>query len=107
MVITRKDLSPGYQAVQAAHAAIEFQHEHPEIAKQWNTESKYLVFLSVPNEQSLLKLLIKAQDCNLNYSAFYEPDIGNQLTAIAIEPSEKSMKLCSNIPLALNEYELK
>lgn len=36
-----------FRMIQAAHAAIEFQHEHPEIAKEWNTNSKYLVFLSV------------------------------------------------------------
>ena len=102
VVITRQDLSAGYQAVQSAHAAIEFQHEHPEIAKQWNTESKYLVFLSVPNEQSLLHLLEKIKIRELKHSVFREPDINNQVTAIAVEPSERTMKLTSNLPLTLN-----
>ena len=101
IVITRKDLFPGYQAVQAAHAAIEFQYEHPQIAKDWNTHSKYLVFLSVPDEPSLLNLLEKFKKEDLAYSVFREPDIGNQVTAIAVEPGEKSKKLCSNLPLAL------
>ena len=102
LVITRRDISPGYQAVQSAHAAIEFQHEHPEIATKWNTESKYLVFLSVPDEQSLIKLLKKAQMRGLTYSIFKEPDIDNQVTAIALEPTERARKLCSHLPLALN-----
>ena len=103
IVITRRDLSPGYQAIQSAHAAIEFQHEHPEIAKEWNTNSKYLIFLSVENEEELQSLLQKIQIKDLKYSVFLEPDIGNQLTAIALEPTDKSYRLTSNLPLALKE----
>jgi hypothetical protein len=72
--------------VQSAHAAIEFQHEHPKIAKEWNTNSKYLIFLSVENEKELQRLLTKIQIRDLKYTTFFEPDIGNQLTAICIEP---------------------
>ena len=104
IVITRRDLTPGYQAVQAAHAAIEFQHEHPEIAKEWNTCSKYLIFLTVENEEELLFFLEKIKYYNLKYTIFREPDIDNQLTAIALEPCEKSRKLTSNLPLALREF---
>lgn len=105
IVITRRDISPGYQAVQSCHAAIEFQHEHPEIAKEWNTNSKYLVFLSVENEEALQRLLQKIQIRDIKYSTFFEPDIGNQLTAIAIEPTYESWKLTSNLPLALKELD--
>ena len=105
IVITRQDLPPGCQAVQSAHAAIEFQHEHVSIAKQWNTESKYLILLSVRNEKYLLHLLEKIKKHELKYSVFKEPDINNQITAIAIEPCEKSKKICSNLPLALKEIE--
>ena len=106
IVITRRDISPGYQAVQSAHAAIEFQYEHPEIAKEWNTNSKYLIFLSVENEEALQRLLQKIQIRNLKYSTFFEPDIGNQLTAVALEPGQLSEKLVSNLPLTLREYSL-
>lgn len=104
IVITRRDLSPGYQAVQSAHAAIEFQHEHPEIAKNWNTHSKYLVFLTVENEKVLYQYLEKIKFYDLNYTIFTEPDIDNQLTAIAIEPGERTQKLTSRLPLALKEF---
>ena len=105
-IITRRDLSPGQQAIQSSHAAIEFQHEYPEIAKEWNTNSKYLVFLSVENEEALQRLLTKIQIRDIKHSTFFEPDIGNQLTAICIEPGQTSEKLVSNLPLALKEYSL-
>lgn len=100
-VITHRDLSPGQQAVQA----IEFQHEHSKIAKEWNINSKYLIFLSVENEIELQKLLRKIQFKELKYSMFFEPDIGNQLTAIALEPVQTSEKLVSNLPLMLKELD--
>jgi pentose-5-phosphate-3-epimerase len=87
--------------LQSAHAAIEFQHEYPEIAKEWNTNSKYLIFLSVENEEKLQRLLYKIQFNDLKHSIFLEPDIGNQMTAICIEPGERSEKLVSNLPLTL------
>lgn len=104
-VITRRDLSPGQQAVQSCHASIEFQYEHPQIAKNWNKNSNHLVFLSVENEYELQKLLTKIQIRDIKYSTFFEPDIGNQLTAIAIEPSDESHRLTSNLPLALKELD--
>lgn len=104
-VITRRDLIPGQQMLQAAHAAIEFQHEHPQISQNWNTNSKYLVFLSVENEEALYQYLEKIKFYDLKHTIFTEPDIDNQLTAIAIEPSERTQKLVSRLPLALKELE--
>ena len=107
IIITRRDLHPGYQAVQSAHAAVDFQHQHPEISKQWNTQSNYLIILSVENEEQLLLFLEKVKWKNIKYTAFREPDIDNELTAIAIEPGEKSRKLTSKLPLALKECQTK
>ena len=106
IVITRRDLSPGQQAIQAAHASIEFQHEHPEISKNWNTNSKYLIFLSVEDEQTLHFFLEKIKFYDLKHTTFTEPDIGDQLTAICLEPSERAQKLTSNLPLALKELTI-
>ena len=103
VIITRRDLSPGYQAVQASHAGIDFQHQHPEIAKQWNKESNYLIILSVENEDQLSLYLEKFKFYNIKTTTFREPDIGNEITAIAVEPSEKTRKLTSKLPLALKE----
>lgn len=106
ITITRRDLDPGYQAVQAAHAAIEFQHEHPTVSKSWNEQSKYLIFLSVHDEQQLINYIDKFKKHDLKYTTFKEPDIGNQITAVAVEPCELSKKLCSNLPLMLKELKI-
>ena len=91
--------------MQSAHAAIQFQHDYPSIATKWNSESKYLVMLSVQDKDSLLNFLEKIRAKNINVSVFVEPDIGNEITAIALEPTDKARRLCSNIPLMFKEYK--
>lgn len=98
-VVTRRDLSIPYQAVQAGHAAIDFQHEHPEIAKEWQTKSNYLAFITVADEEQLIKLITRAILSGIKHTVFREPDINNQITAVAFEPSEASRKLTSSCPL--------
>lgn len=104
VVVTRQDISPGYQAVQSAHALIQFQYDHPEIANNWYKNSNYLAMLSTKDENSLINLIKQCQRLCLNISIFREPDIDNQITAIAIEPSLKTKKLCSQLQLALKGY---
>ena len=99
-LVTRSDLPPGAQAVQASHAMRQFQAEYPEVERQWFETSNTLVLLSVPNEQSLARLLYKATDRDIKASAFREPDLSNALTAVALEPD--GAKLVRNLPLALN-----
>ena len=103
--ITRRDLIPGSQAVQAAHAAIDFQHQYPTIAQHWNKNSNYLIFLSVENEQELKRFIQKFQIYDLKHTVFVEPDLDNQITAVCVEPSERTQKLCSHLPLALRFNE--
>lgn len=102
-VITRRDLSNGYQAVQSMHALRQFSAEHPEEDKLWYEVSNYLGLLSVENEQELTTLVEKAQSLDIKFSIFREPDIGDQITAIALEPGSRTKKLCNNLQLALKE----
>jgi len=85
--------------VQSAHAAIDFQHEHPVEAKEWQTKSNYLALLTVANEAELIKLISKALLSGIKYTIFREPDIQNQITAVAFEPSEMAKRLTSSCPL--------
>lgn len=94
-------MSAGYQGVQSIHAGIQFVFEHPEYAKCWYENSNYLGFLSVENEQELNQLIERARSQEIKFSIFREPDVDNQITAIALEPGNKSKKLCSNLKLAL------
>jgi hypothetical protein len=96
-------LSPGYQGVQSQHAAIQFVMEHPEIGSVWFGNSNYLGWLSVANEQELCQLIERARQLDIKISVFREPDIDNQITAIALEPGARSKKLCGDLTLALKE----
>jgi len=53
-IVTRSDMSPGYQGVQSIHAAIQFGVEHPEIHKLWFESSNYLAWLAAKDEGHLL-----------------------------------------------------
>jgi hypothetical protein len=88
----------------ASHAAIQFVFEHPEIAKLWIKEP-YLAQLSCADEDDLKNLIEKLQKNNIKYSIFREPDLDDQITAIAIEPSDQSRRLLSSYPLMLKEYK--
>ncbi len=99
-VVTRRDLLPEVQAVQSAHAAIDFQHEWPGIANGWHKHN-YLVFVSVEDEEGLAALNRKAMKRGLATTAFYEPDLNGSLTAIALEPGEQSRRLCRGLPLTI------
>ena len=98
-VITRSDLPISYQAVQSGHAGIQFQHEHRKIAKLWHKYSNYLIFLSVKNEEELKLLVEHAKSKKIRLSVFREPDLNNEITAIALEPSTVSDKITSNLKL--------
>lgn len=104
-IITRQDLSPGYQATQSCHALRQFTAEHPEIDQRWFERSNYLAVLSVRNEQELLNLIDKASKRGLKYSIFFEPDLRYEITAIALEPGKESKKLCGKLKLALKDLE--
>lgn len=98
-LVTRSDLPPGAQAAQAAHALREFVDRHPDKDAEWHETSNTLVLLTVSSEPELETLLDHAQDLRISCSWFYEPDLENALTAIALEPGEKSIRLCRNLPL--------
>lgn len=89
--------------MQSMHALRQFTAEHPEIDQLWFNNSNYLGLLSVSSELELQELMERARNQQINVSCFREPDIGDQITAIAIEPGPKSKKLCANLKLALKE----
>lgn len=103
VLVTRRDLTPGYQVVQPAHALAEFAIKYPKTFKTWQVNQKNLVVLSTSNELALTDLYFKAQEMKVKCVLFKEPDIGNEATAIALEPCEATYKLTSSIPLALKE----
>jgi hypothetical protein len=76
-VIVRKDLPKSYRAVQAGHAVAEWLlHD-----QTWKNET--LIYLGVQDEKELSSWVDKLDFKNIKWVGFKEPDINNELTAIA------------------------
>lgn len=97
-IVTRANLPPGAQVAQACHAALAFSAEHGEHSR-W--ASATLAVLAADSETTLEGLCENASRRGLRLSTFREPDMADALTAIAIEPSALTRRLCSRFPLAL------
>jgi hypothetical protein len=78
-VLVRKDLSKSQQAVQSGHAVAEWLLREP--SPQWGNGT--LVYLGVKNERDLHKWMYKLEKKGKSFTKFVEPDIGDQVTAIA------------------------
>lgn len=102
-VVTRRDMSAGYQGVQSQHAIRQFTADHSERDLEWFSKSNYLGWLSVENEVELMRLIIQAQDTGLRWSVFREPDLNGAITAIVLEPHPKTVELLKGLPLALKD----
>jgi len=94
----RVDISIPQQIVQSAHASIE-------CAKSFKldrlSDHPSVIILSAKNEAKLHRVRKYLIEQGIRHVHFYEPDIENELTAIATEPIEKS-----SIRLALKKYQL-
>lgn len=99
-VVTREDLPLGYQVPQAMHAAMEFANNYKEENKFWYATSNSLVVLSTKSERALWELSEKLTKLGLSHSKFFEPDVGYELTAIALVPWLETKKALSSLPLA-------
>ena len=100
-IIVRNNLEPGQIAVQAMHAQVEFHYNHLEVVNEWYSNSNYLCLLECECEEELLHYLKIAKEKEIKYSYFRELDLNNSITAICLEPGEKSKKLCQGLKLAL------
>lgn len=79
-VLIRNDLKDtAYQAVQAGHAVAQFMIKYPE--SSWKNQT--LVYVVVKNMWELEKWLFTLRSCNINHSRFIEPDLDDEITAVA------------------------
>lgn len=75
LLLIDQKLDAVYGCVQGGHAVAQWLLEHPN--QEWN--NSYLIYLYA----DLDKWKVRLDLVNKDYSSFYEPDLGNQLTAIA------------------------
>ena len=55
----------------------------------------------MPDESKLESYIEKFHKCGMLYSIFREPDFGNIITSITVEPTERAHKLTAHLPLML------
>jgi len=78
-VLVRKDLPGSQPAVQAGHALAQYLIDYPD--NEWTNGT--LIYLKVDSEWDLLQWWDKLLYVHPKHSCFREPDIGNEMTAIA------------------------
>lgn len=89
VVLVRREILPLVHAgVQAGHAVAEFIFYHPnENTRRWVVSDRTLIYLEA-TEKEIHEMMEFFASKSLNYQPFYEPDMGNALTAVAFQPIE-------------------
>lgn len=94
-VIVRKKLSKSSPAVQAGHAAVKFVFEHGHTIA-WRNGT--LVYLAVSDQKQLMQEKEKLE--GKLFTEFEEPDLGGEVTAIAVLGDESArLSEFSHLPL--------
>ena len=99
-VVVRQDLSPGSQIAQSLHAFREFVHFFPESELNWYKTSNTIVILGAKDEHELFGLGRGALQEGIKFASFREPDMGDQITAMAFEPGDRTAQFLSHLNLA-------
>lgn len=84
-VIVRKDLTPSQRAVQAGHALAEYLLNSPQ--NNWKNET--LIYLGVRDLFQLYKVIRRLDYQDVKYVKWREPDLNNEITAIASDNKNK------------------
>jgi len=87
----------------ATHAGIAFTTQQEPLVKKWEAASNSLVLLAVPDEATLQQLFEFAEGRGLPVAAFHEPDINDELTAIALFADDEVGAALDTLPLALRD----
>jgi hypothetical protein len=95
-VLTRKDLGTVYSLVQGTHAVAEYLIKN----KKTDWQNGTLIMLSVTNEYLLKKWIQKLTEKKIEFIEFHEPDLKDQLTAIACVLSSTDGSIFEKLPLA-------
>lgn len=81
-IVVRDDLgSTGLKAAQGAHALAQFLIDYPDEQGEWN--NNYLIFLKTDNLLTMEKLIDKMKRNRMKFSVFKEPDLNDEITALA------------------------
>lgn len=107
IVVTRADLSIGYQAQQSTHSVADFAIAYPDLHLEWNKESGSIICLSVNSEEELLNIHQKLHRSDVKSVIFQEPDLNNEYTSLCYYADYQSRKLVSHLPLLGKEKSMR
>lgn len=99
-IVTRQDLSAQYTTPQTIHAAMEFAAKYPEEHKRWHDNSNYVIVLAVKDERALFNLNKELKGKGFRTCEFIEPDVGYEMTSLAIVPEDGVKEALTGISLA-------
>ncbi|HEU4390957.1 MAG TPA: peptidyl-tRNA hydrolase [Blastocatellia bacterium] len=88
-MLVRQDLPASQQVVQACHALVELMlhnRDDPGIGK-WAQLDRTIVIVVVNDENDLTRWEAELAARGVAHAHFCEPDLNNQMTAIAVHPS--------------------
>lgn len=105
IIITRSDLSYGYQSQQSCHSIADFTYEFPQSFNEWKTTSNSIICLQVNNEKELNDLYLKLSKLT-SVTKFYEPDLNDELTSICLYADKDVRKKVSYLPLLGKKQKL-
>lgn len=83
-----------YQAVQAGHAVAEYMIECP---NTW--ENGTLIYLRVQDENELTNWADRFHEMHIVRCPFYEPDLNDEMTALAVKSSPEVDELLKDMKL--------
>lgn len=84
-VLVRTDLKRSSPAVQAGHAVAQWLIDHPN--NEWFNQT--LVYLNIGDIVSLNNIKNKLHYKDIDYTVFKEPDLNDEITAIACLTDKK------------------
>lgn len=100
-LVTHSGLTQGHQITQTAHVIAELAVAHPEQFSHWHGVSQSIIVLSAPSSRALYELYVQSLSSpDLSVVPFREPDLGDEITALAFLPSERTVHFLANLPLA-------
>jgi len=98
-IVVREDIPYGSPCAQVAHALTEFSIKYPADFRDWYVASNTIAVLQVPTMLDLAKLCERAEFESVRKAEFHEPDLNNELTAVAFEPSENTRLMLKRLDL--------
>ena len=96
----RADLDPGMQLAQSGHALLHLALRRTLQVRGWSSQSNNLVVLAAADETALAHLAGRLIAAGCAVELFREPDLDDELTAVAVLGTDTARRALANLPLA-------